>query len=270
MLLFAWATGFLQDMALFWRIWAAVTVVTCIVLAVFVGLATLQFDRIHSGLVGERLIVLADRTAAPFKAAARIGLPLATVRNAAALLERARQTDELIKTVHVFEASGRIVHSTAISPPSEISPAAAAARREAAGAPWHLQNQEGFLGGIDIPGRGDKTAGGILVFYPREVNATQVRAIAAELGLAAILILLGAGLLGGLLVRLGLGRQIRAFQEIDDAVAAFERDAWRRAAAASPDWPSHNGRELQDLLDTAEAKYRAAGHAIAASRQPPQ
>ena len=81
-------------MALFWRIWSAVILVNLAVLTLFVGLAILRFDSINSGLVGERaprrLAVLAGRTAAPFQAAAKIGLPLSTVRNADALLERAR------------------------------------------------------------------------------------------------------------------------------------------------------------------------------------
>src|SRR3546814_1835454 len=96
-------------MALFWRIWAAVTLVNLAVLTIFVGLATLQFGNINSDLVGERLVVLADLTAAPFEAAAKIGLPLSTVRNADALLERARQTDGAILAIHVFDAAGRIV-----------------------------------------------------------------------------------------------------------------------------------------------------------------
>ena len=63
-------------MALFWRIWTAVLAVALCVLALFVGLATLQFGSINASLVGERLQVLAERTASPFAAAVRIGLPL--------------------------------------------------------------------------------------------------------------------------------------------------------------------------------------------------
>ena len=51
-------------MALFWRLWAAVALVNIAVLAVFVALATLQFGKIHGELLGERLTVLADRSAA--------------------------------------------------------------------------------------------------------------------------------------------------------------------------------------------------------------
>jgi hypothetical protein len=122
-------------MALFWRIWTAVMLVNLVVLTLFVGLATLQFDSINSGLVGERLAVLAGRTAAPFQATAKIGLPLSTMRNADALLERARQTDDAILAIHVFDAAGSVVHSTAAAAPAKIPPEARAARRRRAMAP---------------------------------------------------------------------------------------------------------------------------------------
>src|SRR5215208_6521293 len=115
-------------MALFWRIWAAVSLVNILVLSVFLGLAALQFASINSTLVGERLVVLANRTVAPFAASVRLGLPISGVRNAPTLLERARQTDEDIVALHVFDAEGHIVHSTASPAPAEIPTAAAAAR----------------------------------------------------------------------------------------------------------------------------------------------
>jgi len=123
-------------MVLFWRILAAVT------LAIFVGLATLQVRPDSFRLVGERLVVLADHTAALFEAAATIGLPLSAVRNATALLERARQSDDAITAIHVFDNQGRIVQSTEASPPAAIPPEAAAARGNAGGAPWHRETAE--------------------------------------------------------------------------------------------------------------------------------
>ena len=72
-------------MALFWRVWAVVSLVNLFVMAVLVGLAALQFTSIHSILVGERLAVLASRTVAPFVASAKLGLPLSSVRNAPAI-----------------------------------------------------------------------------------------------------------------------------------------------------------------------------------------
>lgn len=255
-------------MALFWRIWAVVTIVNFAVLTIFVGLAVLQFDDIHSGLVGERLEVLADRTAAPFAAAAGIGLPLSGVRNAAALLERGRQTDDAIAAIHVFDAEGRIVHSTETSPPSTIPPEALAARSAAGGARWHRELAEGFLGSIGIAGRGGTSAGGILVVYPTRGNITRVRAMGAELALAAIGVLVTAAAFSGVLLRLGLRQEIGAFQAIDSAIAGFERDSWRSAAAASPAPSSEDDvDELRRQLEAADGRYRAAGHVIAAAQR---
>lgn len=249
-------------MVLFWRIWAAVTVVTFAVLSIFVGLAILQFDQIHSGLLGERLVVLAGRVAAPFDAAARIGLPLPAVRNAAALLERARQTDDFIAAIHVFDAEGRVVHSTEASPPAVLPPEAIAARADAGGAPWHRETAQGFLGSVNIAGRGD-AAGGILVVYPRKGNVTRVWAMAAELALIAIAVLIGAAALGGLVLRLGLARQIAAFETIDRAVAAFECDSWRGAAGGRTRGVDEDADGLRQMLDAADARYRSAGQIIA-------
>jgi hypothetical protein len=253
-------------MALFWRIWAAVTLVNLAVLTIFVGLATLQFGNINSNLVGERLVVLADRTAAPFEAAAKIGLPLSTVRNAEALLERARQTDDAILAIHVFDAAGGIIHSTATPAPTAIPNEAVAARAAASGAPWHRETIEGFLGSIDIVSRDGSPVGGILIVYPGGGNVTRIRAMAAELALTAIAVLLAAAALSALFLRLSLGRQIRLFETIDSAVTSFERGAWRSAAGRSPPVAEGDADELRSLLESAETRYRAEGRTLAATR----
>lgn len=254
-------------MALYWRIWTAVVLVNLAVLTIFVGLATLQFDKIHSALVGERLAVLGERIAGPFEAAARIGLPLSDVRNANALLERARQTDEAISAVHVFDIAGQIVHSTEAAAPAMIPAAAIAALNVAKGGPWHVETAHGFFSGIDIAATDGTTAGGIMIVYPARESATRVRAMGAELAIIAMGVMLAAGALGALLLRFGLARQIRLFEAIDGAVEGFERDAWRSAAAdAASQPPAADAAGLRLMLDAAETRYRAIGRAIAASR----
>jgi hypothetical protein len=253
-------------MALFWRIWAAVSVVNLAVLAIFVGLATLQFDQIHSALVGERLVVLADRTAAPFLAAARINLPLSSVRNAAALLERARQADDAIKAIHVFDADGRILHSTEAEAPAAIPPVAVAARAEAAALPWYRETESGFLSSIDIPGSGGQSAGGILVVYPSRGSTIAVRAMGAELALAAILVLGVVSALSGILLRITLNRQISDFEMIDQAIVSFERDSWRSAAfRTAPEDVAEDAGDLRALLEAANRNYRIIGKGAAAA-----
>jgi hypothetical protein len=253
-------------LALFWRIWVAVTFVNIVVLSIFVSVATFQFGSINSGLIGERLFVLADRTAAPFRAAARIGLPLSTVRNADALLESARQTDDAILAIDVFDAAGRIIHSTATSSPSEIPAAASDARAAANGAPWRSETANDFLSGVEIVSRDGASLGGILVVYPGDGNATRVRAMAAELGLVAIGVVLAAAVFSALVLRFSLASQIRLFEAIDGAVARFERVSWRSAAGQSTLVAASDVHDLHGLLETAEARYRAEGEALAATR----
>jgi len=253
-------------MALFWRIWAAVTLVNLAVLTIFVGLATLQFGNINAGLVGERLAVLAGRTAAPFAAAAKIGLPLSTVRNADALLELARQSDDAIRAIHVFDAAGRIVHSTVKPVPAAIPPEAVAARAVMGGEPWHRETASGFLSSIDIASRDGGSAGGILIVYPGGGNATRVRAMTAELGLDAIAVLLSTTAISALLMRLSLARHIRFFEAIDAAVVDFERGAWRSAAGRPVPPTEPHAHELRGLLQAAETRYHTVGEGLETAR----
>lgn len=258
-------------MALFWRIWAAVSIVNIVVLAVFLGLAALQFASINSTLVGERLVVLANRTVAPFAASVRLGLPISSVRNAATLLERARQTDEDIVAIHVFNAEGQIVQSTASTAPAAIPAAAAAARQSAKGAPWHRESPEGFIGGVDVAMADGSSAGGILIVYPGRGHDTQVRSMITELLEGAFGALLAASVLGTLILRFSLRKAIRHFDAIDATYNNFEVSAWRRGAGPQETAaPARDPSALSIRLESAAAQYRAAGQGMAAAKDKSQ
>jgi hypothetical protein len=272
-------------MTLLWRSWTAVTIVTATVLAVFVVLATLQFGSIHASLVGERLIVLADRTVAPFASVVRLGLPLTGVRNAEALLERARQTDDDIRALFVFDDAGQIVHAAGTSEvrsTRSIPPDAFRARADAAGRPWFRETSLGFVASVDLPRPDGTSAGGILIVYPLAGTSTQVRAMLAELSLTAIGVLLGATVAAAGLLRWGLRRALRQHDAIESACRAFEADSWRRAAGrvaeaedgahtvggkagASPAAEATRIAELRAALGAAEARYQDVGRQIAAA-----
>jgi hypothetical protein len=255
-------------MALFWRIWLAIAIVLTAVLAIFVGLATLQFGQVNAELVAERMAVLADRTGGPLEAAAKLGLPLSSVRNTPALLERARQTDDAITAIHVHDREGRIVHSTMETPPVTI-PYAEVTAQNGSGYRY-FETADGIVGAFDIAGRSGEPAGGILITYARQGSVTLLRAMAAELSLIAALVLLVSAAVGGLLLRVGLAPQIRAFEAVDRAVGEFERDSWRSAAGATTAKTDDDARadELRRLLDAADARYRTAGRAIAEATAP--
>lgn len=253
-------------MVLYWRIWAAVALVNLVVLSLFVALAAFQFGNINSALAGERLAVLAGRTMAPFAAAVKLGLPLSTVRNATALLERARQTDDAIVAIHVFDDAGAIVHSTAAPAPATIPLEAERARRAARGMPWYRETDDGFLGSIDIAAPDGSSAGGILIVYPGGATQTQARAMTAELLLAALVVLLGTSAFAAALLRFGLARQIRHFESVEAAYRAFEHGAWHNAAGAAEAPADVGASEWRQLLDAAEARYRETGRALTTAR----
>jgi hypothetical protein len=253
-----------RALALFWRIWIALIVVNVVVLSIFVGIATFQFGNINSDLIGERLFVLADRTAAPFRAAAKIGLPLSTVRNTDALLESARQTDDAILAIHLFDASERIISSTGSLPADGIPAAVAAARGASDGARWRTETRTDFLSGVEIVARDGTRSGGILIVYPGSGNTTRVRAMVAELGLVALGAILATAVLSALVLRISLARQIRLFEAIDGAIATFERLSWRGTASGSASAAAGEAADLYRLLEAAESRYRAECRALQA------
>lgn len=98
-------------MALTGRLSLASSGICCAVIAVYIAFAILQFNQIRAELERERITILAERVATPFEAAVRIGLPLASVHNAEAPLERARQLDPAIEAVFVLGPQGDVVRS---------------------------------------------------------------------------------------------------------------------------------------------------------------
>jgi len=254
-------------MALFWRIWLAISAINLLILAIFVGLATLQFATIQSRLVGERLEVIAGHAAGPFEAAARLGLPLGGVRNASGLLLRIQQTDADISAIHVFAPDGAILHSTDPAPPPRFPPGAIAARSMAAAGSWAGNDRGEPFGGAEIRDTSGRSVGGVLVLYPAAPSVTRIRAMGSELMVSALVILVLATGLGGALIRAGLRREFRGFEALEAAIHGFERDAWRSAAGAPPATPP-GGEGIRARLDAAETRYRETGRTLERSAEP--
>ncbi|NHX27927.1 hypothetical protein HA397_28710, partial [Escherichia coli] len=186
-------------------------------------LSALQFGRVQSALVGERLIVLANRTASPFQAAARLGLPITDVRNASTLLETARATDERISAIYVFDETWQVVHSTGDTQgPSPLSEMIGAQAEQAP--EWYKEIAHGHVAGITITAPSGKLAGGIAVIYPRGEGAAQVRAMTMKLSMAAFVVLTLGVLAAGILLRIGLRATISGFDDVGAEISGFESD----------------------------------------------
>jgi hypothetical protein len=215
-------------MAIVWRVLVAIGAINFIVLFIFVSIATLQFDTILSGLIQERLVVIADRVRVPFAAVANLGLPLSTVRNARAILEDARQDDSSIEHIHVFGEDGAIVHSTSRTPSATLSQDwSAELHNKGIDAELRVETNDAFIVAAGITSPTQELSGGVVIVYSKSQARTQVLATAASLGLAAGLVLAGMLFFGWGVLRIALSEHVRVFGGILATYDRFERQFWR-------------------------------------------
>ncbi len=261
-------------MSLFWRSWGLVVLLVSAVLAALVLLSTVQFNSILSGFVQGRLAVLVQSAQLSFRSATGLGLPLASVRNGPAILERARQTDPHIAAIHVFDPSGRILFSTDTVPPARIPEAAMKALAAARGGVWRAETNDALMSGMAIPDARRRTIGGVVIVYPTAGLVTSVKAMGASLALygAAITLLLGGVAL--VILRYGLRRLITVFAGINAAFTAFEQKEWRQAAGGTSVAPPPvagfgvDTETLRGLFEAAEKQYVNAGLELTALESP--
>ncbi|MDW4551255.1 hypothetical protein R5H32_18005 [Defluviimonas sp. D31] len=251
-------------MVLIVRLLATIAAVNLFTLAVFVGLATLQYNSILSGLIRERLVVLGETVRVPFQAVADLGVSIGTVRNADAVLERARMSDESIGFIHVISPSGEIVRSTSQAPETRVEASILEASRAAAtGATWIKETHDSFLAGTNIVGATGSDAGIILIEYSKRDANVQIEAMEARLLLLAGSVL-GATILTSLIIlRIALSEHLRIFDGILSTFDGFERKFWRGdhsegEAATAVSGLGINTSDFVALLESSENRYQQA------------
>lgn len=254
-------------MQLIGRMLATIAAILLFSLCVFIGLATLQYNSIFSDLTRDRLVVLSNTVRAPFQAVADLGVPIGTMRNADAVLERARSSDESILAIHVFMPDGRIARSTESRPPAQVDPEIREIARAAGETSnWHVESAEDFLVGANIAGLTGAPAGAILIRYSKRDAKTQLDAMEARLVFLAVAVLAGSLLILFGILRVVLSEHLRIFDGILATYDAFERRFWRGATGApSPESPVEglgvSTREFADFIEKSEDQYeRLRGH----------
>lgn len=261
-------------MSIFWRSWTTVLGLVASVLTVLSILTSLQFENILSHFVEGRLSVLARKSQSSFHAATKLGLPLSGVRSAPAILEQVRQTDPNIGAVHVFDVSGKILHSTDPNHPTNVRAEVLFAQSASKSDVWHAETDEHLQSGARILNPSGETVGGLVIVYPKTDLVTAVDAMNARLAIYALGVLITTALIGIAVLRFGLRDLVRVFTGIESAFAAIERRQWRRPAGGSDPMPGPvrglgiDTSELTRLLALAEERYIAAGQALSALERP--
>lgn len=251
-----------------WRSWTLVSASVLAGLVALVLLATMQFESTLTRFVQGRLAILAQSMELPFRSATALGLPLASVRNAAAILERTRQTDPSVVAIHVYDNLGRIVHSTALDPPDTLDGVALQAYQEAEGSTWAAEAGDQLLSSVLIFNTlGTQSLGGVVVVYPRSGITTATLAMFARLTVTALGIAAAAAAVSFPILAFVLGRLDRSARSVDAALGAIERSEWRGRAGGGQ--RSEHAEEWEDATvltrdaGAADEQYRRAGLELA-------
>lgn len=246
-------------MALIWRVLVAVIAVNLVTLTVFVGLATLQYNAILSGLIRDRLVVLKEKIRDPFEAVADIGVPLSTVRNANAILERARLSDDSILGIYVIDSQKNVVQVAADQTlPLDIL---LAGRPDDGGISWQAETSGSFVIGTVIRSSFGADAGSIVIEYSKREAKVQVLAMATLLVLLAGGVLVVSVIVGWLILRRVLAEHVRIFEGLLKSFDTFEMEFWRGLGKGAVPDANVKGlgldtAEFRELLETSEDCYR--------------
>jgi hypothetical protein len=247
-------------MLMFWRLFPLVAAINLVVIVLFIGFSVLQFNRISAQLELERVSVLGDRVAAPFEAAAGIGLPPSSVRNMESILERARQMNEAIVSVHLLDPSGATTLSAG-SDGDDLDAASLAGLTRSDNRTWSGETEDGYFSGTRIFGMGGNLVGALVIRYSGARGSSRSWAVAAQLSLGGIVSLILASLLTGIGLRIALRREIAEFDRDDEALARFERDSWRnieRGLRETTPRMAETDDDLGNILHEVEVRYREA------------
>lgn len=248
--------------AVIWRIFFTLAAINFIVLAVFVFLVTIQFQAVLSASIRERLAVVVENVRGPFSSVTEMGLPLSSLRNANAMLQRVKQNDDAIEAIHVYGAAGEILHSTDEEAHRKVGPSAVPVAGGIPGAQeiWYLEDDRYFTVGGAIPDAAGRPVGGVAILYSKYNALTQVRAVAARLAFFCGLGLLATLLLSLPVLRFAMRRHVGVSNALLETYDNFERRFWRGPGGAEQPVTAVRSlgvdtAEFNALLDRSEQNY---------------
>ncbi|MDX8520185.1 MFS transporter [Mesorhizobium dulcispinae] len=233
-------------MTLLLRVWLALTFVLAIVIAILAVLVKLQNEAVYSQLLRQRLSVIAAATAAPFRSVSELGLPIATIRNAEALLNRAWQSDPAISNIVLLDPSGKVVWSVSDEPVPFNTHQMARAMEEGSNDMWDLETATALVSGAGILDESNELSGALAVIYPMKELQSHNSLVSSQIRMAALALLAGFSALAYVALRYRLRPTIRALDDI-------ARHAEDSSMVAARDFA-----DLHATLVTGTAKYRVA------------
>ncbi len=249
-------------MSLVTRSWIAFCLILATLQLVLLGLLVMQHQAVLSGLVRNRLSVVAQTTGTAFKPMVDLGLPISMTRNGRSIAERALAMDARINAVHVLNMSGVVVFSSAAPHLQTVTEGVLQALQVADGEIWSFETETELISGYTIHSRPGTPVGAVMVTYPKYILAEASGRMVREMLGRAVIICLGAAALAFLLLRVVLGSPERR-------LAAVERQL---VGDAAPQVSGKSARgffctefaQLERSLRAAHAREKEAAAAVAA------
>lgn len=235
------------------RIWLAFSVVIAVVLSVLAGMSILQHNATFSDLLGRRVSVIAQTSAAALQPIVDLGLPISMVRNGDEILARAHELDPLIRAAHAINLSGIVVHSTSGPSPQTMPAGVLGAMQLSNDLAWNIETATEIHSGFKVQ-RGEETVGSVVIAYPRDGLDAASRTVTTATVRSALVVWAILSALAWLALHLMFAKPLRALVHLEadagggsaaqhgallgPAIAALERDLveatcrFRRAEAA--------------------------------------
>jgi hypothetical protein len=228
-------------------------VIVALVACVFaIGMAVLlnyfKYKTTVTQIVQSRILVIAAGIENSVQSSLALGMSFNELGTLAALMEREKSADPLIRAIDVFDSNGRIIYSTE---PAQVGKQASALWSQAATRSkrdWSVDEPNQSVAGIALRNNFDLPVGYLAMRYSRDQLAANISAMGARLlVLAAIVFAAVAALLS-----LALVLVLRKFERDAAAMEHGVRHLDARPAAANTAF-STAVDQLRDAIGEAEA-----------------
>ncbi len=197
-----------------------------------------------------------------------IGLPIATVRNARAVLARAKAIDPAVAAIHVFDLTGIVVHTTTAAAPAPIAKGVLLLQSLSSGERWKAENDGELLAGLTLKIITGAAIGGILVSARNHDFKIKSASMALRIALAAAIIFAVFSALALLVLWLRLAGTMRGLRKLVGLSEAFSDDQQNSGlgdSTAPVNYGFLSGEivRLEGLLNQAFEKFRGARRRLA-------
>jgi hypothetical protein len=175
------------------------------------------------GIVKSRVLVIGRSIENSVQASLSLGMQFTELTTLAALMEREKAADRLIRGIDVFDDTGQVIYSTE---PSRVGQRVMRAWTESAArsksTEWTSESPDEYVAGISLKNNFDLTVGYLALRYSREYVDSAATKAAREISLAALIAFLGIALIAPLALIVVIRRFEQDLRTLEIAASHLE------------------------------------------------